>query len=385
MSFFDEADEPPVAPKPTTRSRRTSGGRGGGGRSGGGRSGRGGAGRRPPGEQQAIQTRRLIAAGAILVVLILIILGVSSCETSARNSALRNYANNVSSLIQQSNQNGSQLFSQLGSGAGASGGGSLSGQINQEALTAGSQLSKAEGLSVPDQMQKAQQYVVLALQLRRDGIYDIAGNISAALGRSTPEDALNAIAGDMAGFYASDVVYKNYATKQIAGALHGAGIGVGGTDGVQIEGGQFVPGVQWLTPTFIAGKIGASSTAASSGKVAPGLHGHALNSVSVGGNQLSAGATNTISASPPPTFTLSLTNGGTNNETNVVCKVSVSGAGISGQTTIPQTTAGQSTTCNVQLTQSPPAGSYTVVATIAPVPGEKNVANNTLSFPVTFQ
>ena len=107
--------------------------------------------------------------------------------------------------------------------------------------------------------------------------------------------------------------------------------------------------------------------------------------MSVGGNQLQSGSTNTISRSPAPTFSLSLTNGGTNNEQNVVCKVSVSGAGISGQTTIPQTTAGQSTTCSVQLSAAPPAGSYTVTATVQPVPGEKNTANNTLSFPVTFQ
>ena len=37
------------------------------------------------------------------------------------------------------------------------------------------------------------------------------------------------------------------------------------------------------------------------------------------------------------------------------------------------------------LTSSPPAGTETVVATIEKVPGEKNLTNNSLSFPVTFQ
>jgi hypothetical protein len=370
LSFFDEADEPPVAPRTASRSRRTSGG-----------------GRRPPSDQQAVQVRRAIAAVAILIVLVLIIVGIHSCQVSSRNSGLRDYANNVSSLIQQSDSTGSQLFSQLSSGAsGGANANSLTNQVNQEGVAANSQLSKAQGLSVPDEMQKAQQYVVLALQMRRDGIYDISGQIAPALGKATPADALNQIAADMASFYASDVVYKNYATKQIVAALHGAGIGVGGTDGVQIESGQFLPNVQWVTPAFIASKIGSSAPSASpTGKPAPGLHGHSLDTVSVGGNQLQSGSTNTIPRSPPPTFSLGLTNGGTNNEQNVVCKVSVSGAGISGQTTIPQTTAGQATTCSVQLTASPPAGSYTVTATVQPVPGEKNTANNTLSFPVTFQ
>ena len=51
----------------------------------------------------------------------------------------------------------------------------------------------------------------------------------------------------------------------------------------------------------------------------------------------------------------------------------------------PQTIAGQSATCQVKLNAAPPEGTHTVVATIEKVPGEKNTANNTLSFPVTFQ
>ena len=180
---------------------------------------------------------------AILVVLILIIVGIHSCQVSSRNSALRDYANNVSSLIQQSNSTGSQLFSQLGSGSGGgANANSLTNQVNQEGVAANGQLSKAQGLSVPDEMQKAHQYVVLALQMRRDGIYDISGRIAPALGKSTPADALNAIAADMASFYASDVVYKNYADHADRRPRCTApAIGVGGTDGVQIEGGQFLP------------------------------------------------------------------------------------------------------------------------------------------------
>jgi hypothetical protein len=39
----------------------------------------------------------------------------------------------------------------------------------------------------------------------------------------------------------------------------------------------------------------------------------------------------------------------------------------------------------VTLGASPPKGSYNVTAEIVPVPGEKNIANNSLTFPVTFQ
>jgi hypothetical protein len=100
---------------------------------------------------------------------------------------------------------------------------------------------------------------------------------------------------------------------------------------------------------------------------------------------LQTGSTNTLPASPPPQFTLNFTNGGTNTENKVVCKVSVSGTSISGKATVAQTTPGEHATCQATLTSSPPAGNYTVTATVSKVPGEQNTANNTLTFPVTFQ
>jgi hypothetical protein len=180
------------------------------------------------------------------------------------------------------------------------------------------------------------------------------------------------------------VVYKDYATHQIIAALRSNGIGVGGSNGETIEQGQFLPDIQWLLPSFVASKLHVRLPT-KNGKPAPGLHGHSLDSVSVGTTTLQTGSTNTLPASPAPTFTLHFTNGGQNTETNVVCKVSISASSISGQSIVPQTTPGESTTCQVQLSSAPSPGSYTVNATVEPVPGEKNTANNTLSFPVTFQ
>jgi hypothetical protein len=324
-----------------------------------------------------------VAGAVIIVVIIALVLGIHSCQVSARNSALKDYANNVSSLIQQSNQTGAQLFQQL-SGHGSGNPTALQNQINQTRVSADNELSKAKGLSVPDEMRGAHTDFLLTLQMRRDGIANIATEIQPALGTSTSKDAINSIASNMARFYASDVVYKGYTTTQIAAALHAAGIGVGGTDGVQIAGGQFLPDIQWLQPSFVSSQLGAQATTPT-GKPTPGLHGHSLDSVSIGGTTLQTGSTNTVPANPAPTVTLNFTNGGQNTEHNVVCKVTVSGTSVSGQTVVSQTSPGQSTSCNVPLKSAPPAGSYTVTATVQPVLGEKNTANNTLTFPVTFQ
>jgi hypothetical protein len=229
----------------------------------------------------------------------------------------------------------------------------------------------------------AQQDLVLAMQMRVDAIGSIAQQIQPALQSQTSADADNAIAAQMARFYASDVLYKDYVLPTLVSALHSAGIAVGGANGEPLFAGQFLPDVQWLTPAFVASQL--RSPSAPPAKATPGTHGHALNSVSVGGTALQTGSSNTIPASPPPTFTLNFSNTGQNTETSVMCKVTVSGSSVTGQTVVPKTTAGQSASCKVTLSSSPSPGSATVKATVVPVPGEKNSANNTLTFPVTFQ
>ena len=365
MSFFDEVDEP--RPEPPTAESQYTPARGG---------------RRPPTDQQAIRVRRAVALVALVIILILIVVGVHSCQVSQRNSSMKNYSNAVASLNQQSDQTSKSLFQLLSSG-GTGNPTNLQSQIDESRITADSQLQRARSLDVPDEMKPAQQNFVLALQMRRDGITSIATNIQPALGATTSTDAVNAIAAQMARFYASDVAYKDYTLPLIASALHSAGIAVGGSNGEQFNAGQFLPDLQWLAPSFIASQLHASAPS-SNAKPAPGVHGHKMDSCSVGGTALDTGSTNTIAASPPPTFTCKFTNDGQNNETNVVVKVSVSGTSIGGQTTVPQTTPGQQSTAQVTLNSSPSPGTATVTATVEKVPGETTTTHNTLSFPVNF-
>ncbi len=373
MSFFDEADEPLTEQRTASRRR---------GSSGGGRSPSGG--RRSGSEQQAFIVRRAIALIVLVIAVILIVLGVHSCEVSQRNSALKNYSDNVATLIAKSDQTGKTLFTELSGASGASNAANLQTQINQTRQDAQSELRQAKGFSVPNEMSVAQQNLVLALEMRSDGIANIADSVQQALSKTTSADAVNRIAAEMARLYASDVLYTDYAAPAIAGALHGAGIAAGPPNGQPIAASQVIENVQWLTPTFVASKFGAALPTAQGGKPAPGAHGHAMQSCSVGGTALVVGGTNTLPASPAPTFSCSFTNDGQNNETNVVVKVLLSGTSISGQQVVPQTVPGHQYTVQVSLSSSPPAGSYTVTATVEKVPGETVTAHNTLSFPITF-
>ena len=330
--------------------------------------------------------RRIGLAVVVVVAIILIAVLVNSCETSARNSALKDYNNSVASLNARSVQTGANFFKAL------SGGTSDPTSLQAEPRPGGrampaTELSNAKGLSVPDEVKGAQQQFVDALQMRKDGMTNIANQIQPALQSTTSKDAINTIAAEMARFYASDVLYKDYSVPQIVGALRAAGITVGGLGGQQLNASQFLPSIDWLDPQHVATALHVSlpSSSGQTQTIAPGLHGHQLNSVSVGGSTLQPGSTNSIPASPAPTFTLNFANTGQNTETNVKCRVTVSGTGVSGQTIVPQTTAGESTSCQVTLSTTPPRGTHSVTAEIVPVPGEKNIANNSQTFQVTFQ
>ena len=329
--------------------------------------------------------RRFGLAAVVIIAIVLIAVLVNSCEVSARNSALKDYNNGVASLNARSVQTGGNFFKVLSGGT--SNPTSMQQGLAQAVSDAGTQLSDAKGLSVPDEVKGAQQDFVQALQMRKDGMGNIASQVPPALQAQTSKGAVDTIAAEMARFYASDVLYKDYSVPQIVGALRAAGITVGGLGGQQLNSSQFLPSIQWLDPTHVATALHVSlpSSSGQTQTIAPGLHGHQLNSVSVGGSTLQTGSANSIPASPAPTFTLNFANTGQNTETNVKCRLTVSGSSVSGQTIVPQTTAGESTSCQVTLSSSPPKGSHNVTAEIVPVPGEKNIANKSLTFPVTFQ
>jgi hypothetical protein len=321
-----------------------------------------------------------VAIVIVIIVIVLVALGVHSCQVSATNSALQDYTNSVSSLNQQSVANGRSLFTELAQASASGNGPNVSNEINKILSDERQVYKKAQATSVPDQVKTGNAFFMNALRMRVDGISGIAKNIQPALASTATSANVNAIATETERLYASDVIYKDYALPQIYGALHAAG-----TRFSPINGDQFVPNVEWVQPTFLASELHVNVPGAQPTKATPGLHGHSLTSVSVNGTTLQTGATNTVPASPIPTFVFNFDNGGSNNEHNVKCKVSVNGTSVSGTATVPETFANKSATCSVKLNGAPPAGTQNVVATVEPVLGEKNTKNNTLTYTVNFQ
>jgi hypothetical protein len=312
---------------------------------------------------------------AIVVVVIVLALLIKSCSSSATTNSLKNYNASVYNLINESDGTGNSMFKELEKGN--------PGSVNlaQEQVDANAELSKAQGLSVPSQMAAAQTALLSLMKLRAQAIQRIATWAPQAASKSTSKDAVSNIAVGTSELYGSDVTYKTSVAPEIANALNAAGI-----PPQQINPEQIVPDLGWLQNAWIADTIGAqlSTSAANANNDQPGLHGHSLTSVSVGGTILSPTSTNTIPVSNAQTWVLSFTNGGDFNEFDVGCSVKIAGLSDSGTATVPETIAHQAATCTVKLPSAPTAGTYSVTARIDAVPGEANLANNAITYQVIF-
>jgi hypothetical protein len=377
VSFFDEDDEPVrTTPRPRPRPRRG--------------SPAGGA----AADQQQIYMRR--AVGGLLIVLIVVLLGivVKGCSDSRAKSALTTYNDKVTAIGSESHGTSNQFFALFKPGQQPSAQ-ELQSSINQLILQSGTTLSQAEKLNVPSEMVPAQQSLLIALQLRQDGLKNIGQNIRTALGDSgeQADAAIKHIQGDMARFNASDVLFQARVDPFIQNTLKEKDIAGSVINSV------FLPTVDWMSPEYIAtqldqqlssGNNGSSASGSQSQQTTgPGLHGMGLNATSAGNQALSASAPNTITYTPGMIFFVSFTNQGDNDEFNVKVTLRIESESSSPITltgTVQNAPKGVKQTVQLKLNRTPPLNTAASIrVTVAPVPGEKNLTNNKSSYPALFK
>jgi hypothetical protein len=372
LSFF-EGDEPTRVSRPA-RPRRPSGGRS---------ASRGGGGTRPP-DRQTLLVRQAVAIGLGLLLLILLVVGVRSCQNSAKESGLKDYNRNVTAVIKASDNEVMRPFFGLMNN-GAQEGQDLQVQVNQLRQAADDLAKRAERFSVPGEMAEAHDDLLMVLNFRRQGLARIAEAIPSAQGRGVPaEQAVNRIAANMQLFLASDVVYSQRVAPYIKEALDNAGV-----SGQTIATSRSLPSVEWLSPQYVAARLGSEAAGGTTtGTAAPGLHGHGLVSVTANGVTLQPGGViNRVPVTGGVTFTVAFQNQGDNNERNVRVTVTVRGGPkpVTAQKIVPQTTAKQSAQVSIPLGAAPPTGQATTVEVVVNrVPGERNTTNNRQTYTVLF-
>jgi hypothetical protein len=378
LSFFDDEDEEPpttVRPAHTQQQQRPQPRRP---QSAGGRTD--GAGGSSSIDHHAMMVRRRIAAAVGVVLLIVIVLLVNGCLKRGKQQALESYNRNVSKVAQESQtQVGRPLFATL-AGAGGKSALDVGSQVDQLRMQAQLQAEHAKSLSVPSEMTAAQRNLLLALNMRVEGLSKIANLVRTALGGQA-QQATTTIAGDMEIFLASDVIYSQRVVPLIQQALT-----AGGVSSQTTASSRFLPNLGWLTASTVQSKITGSS-AAGTGAAAPGTHGHSLKGVSVGANTLAPSPTlNHVSGGSNPTFTVMVENAGSNPETNVKVDISVTTEGktLAASHLINKTEPGSTSNVDIPVNGVTLGAASRVIVNIEAVAGETATENNKGTYLVIF-
>src|SRR4051794_12698373 len=192
MSFLDEPEAPPRRP--------------------GRRSG-------PAVDRQTLMVRRAIAAGAGLLVLILLIFGVKGCLDAQREQAFKDYVQDVDSLARESVQEGNQLFGLLQGRGGRNQAVNIENTLNGLRNQSAQLTDRAKGLSPPDELKDAHHYFVETLEFRRDGLNGGPNPLPPARGAQDRRKGTTAVAQQMQVFLASDVIYSRRFVPRLATQL----------------------------------------------------------------------------------------------------------------------------------------------------------------------
>jgi hypothetical protein len=330
--------------------------------------------RRP--ERQQILLRRALALGAGLLVLILIVLGVRGCLDARKDRALKDYAGDVTQIVDETEQTSESFFAKL------SDPGSLSvtefvAEVNADRSAMDNYVSRIDGLDAPGDMSDAQTALELVYALRASAMAGISEKMSTALGDVGAEKATAGIAKQIQKLMASDVLYASVARPEIDNALADNGL-----EGEEVSESVFVPdGTKWLDEEEVATALGSVSGATSAD--VSGVHGLGLISTSVNGTELSPESSVGVVSEGAPEVEVEVQNQGESTENGIAVSVTVSG-GSTLQGEIPTIEAGAAETVTIPLTPAP-KGEVTIEVVAEPVPGEQVSENNEATYSVVFE
>jgi hypothetical protein len=318
--------------------------------------------------------RRAIAAGVIVLFLILVVVLGKGCQSARKERSIKDFVQTSNSILTQSNQSSRDFFGLL-KDPGDAGATEIETSVNEQRSLASELVRQANNLSSNGDLAPAKQYLVETLEFRRDGLTEISKEIGQALGDQNPDAATEKIAANMQQFLTSDVIYSQRAYAYMNKAVKDNDV-----KGVTLPSSKFLPSLDWLDPAVVDDVLSrARGGGTSDAAVAPGTHGTGITGVSSqpSGTVLTEGAANVVDVQ----------NQGENDEKDVQVSIQISGSGtpIRLNKSIPSISAGESVKVTIPLTRTPASGtSATLKASVDRVPGEENVDNNKQSFDVTF-
>jgi hypothetical protein len=339
----------------------------------------------PPERQRVFMARRLGAVAVGILILILLVLGIRGCLSAREERAFENYARDLTTLVQEERQLSEEFFGRFDDP------GNLSELDFETAIRADRShaeqlVSRAEGLDPPGDLDGAQDEVISAFELRRDGLGAVADNIGTALGDQDTDEARAQIVLHMQDFLASDVLYRQ-ARDEINAVLQDNGIDEDVPESRFFpEGAGGEPDTTWLETTTLSEKL-AGITGADTDQ-SGGLHGLGISAVLIGDTALTADTTNTVALGGATEVEVQVDNQGDSEESDIPVTVTFDGGDepIEGEGTLDRIAPGETQSVTIPLDPAPSRGTTgTLDVLVEPVAEEQVAENNEFTAEISFE
>lgn len=372
FDFFDE----PKTVEATQRGRRRRGGGDGGGDGP----------QRPPlrAPTGVVPLARLVGLIAIAIALVVaLVFWVGACQGKNKHAEYASYAAKVNTIAQSSTALGVEFANKLiAPGLKEA---DLEQALQQYAQQEQQSYDQAQQIRAPGPLRSIHQQLIDSLVLRAKGLASLGDTLSQTAAAKDATAAAAALTARAQLLTASDVVweelYRLPANQQLA-AL--------GITGVVIPKSQFVANPELVSARSMS-LLFQRLHGASTGGTPSGKHGDGLVSVKVlpQGDLLATDTATTVKVSADLSFVVTVEDSGDFQEVNVPVTLTINAGGkaIVRRKTIPLIQPAQQVTVtfsNFNLPTSAFGAKATIRASVGPVPGEINTANNSASYSVFF-
>ena len=340
----------------------------------------------PPSRPPVGLTPLLRLAGLIafaILIVVLFVFWISSCQGASKKSSYKHYMEKIGTVASDSEQIGRELNDALTTQGIKSS--ELQTKITGLAQQEQQDVAAARAISPPGPLRLQHQHAIEALEFRVSGLSGLADAFrqSALSPKNVTGNAL-LLAGQAERLVSGDVVWDDLFKDPAIQELRHQGV-----TGVAVPDSSFIPNPDYSSSRFWEAILQRLQGAATSGGTTGGLHGTGLVTTKAlpGGQELSQTTENTVTATTDLGFAVTVEDTGDSQEVQIKVTLTIqqSPSPIVQTKTIDLINPGeQKTVLFRNLGQVQFATRTTVKVDIAPVPEEKNTANNSAQYPVIF-
>ncbi len=337
---------------------------------------------RPPGSNAPLLRLAALIAGAILLVVVLV-LWVNACRSDQKNAEYEDYMADVQKIGADSAQVGKDLNALIfSSGTQLE---DLQTQLDGLRETQSQTVERAEALDPPGPLREQHQDMIKALQLRVSGLNGLASAFGQITGAENADETGTLLAQQSARLIASDVNWEDFfeaPSKQVMDEQ--------GVSGVAVPPSDFVTNAELGSPT--SWKLVVERLTQPPGEGGGGLRGNR-----VAGVRIQPGDTalkpqpdeNTVTTSDDLAIEVLVENSGDSQETQIKVTLTIQQAPdpLTGTQTIQSINPGDTKSVTFRMSDlgTPALATRTILkVTIEPVDGETNTSNNVAEYVVFF-